>query len=173
MNRVFAGAAVLFGLVTLGVFVSFSMLAEVKAAFSGGRAMADALSLFQRVESVGDLLAVFGGYETSSLRAQAFHAVNTIDLWVFIPAYVLFLSAAAIALGGGFGRPLVWAGIGFALLGGAADVVETSLQLRITADLANAAAHIPIAPWHWLKYGALALTGFVVAGLCLLRTHTR
>ena len=173
MTRAAAIVASLFGFVTLGVFIAFSFLPESQAAYGMSRAMADDLSLFQRAESVGDLLRVFGGSETSAARAAAFHAVNTLDLWAFIPAYAIFLIAAALFIAGGLTSPLAYAAIGFALIGAGADVVETVLQLRMTADLTNAAAHLPVAPWHWLKYGALALNGFALAGLCLLRRPQR
>lgn len=173
MTRLAAIVASLAGFATLGVFIAFSFLPESQAAYGLSRALADDLSLFQRAESIGDLLRVFGGSETSAARAAAFHAVNTLDLWVFIPAYTIFLIAAALFIAGGIASPLAYAAIGFALIGAGADVVETVLQLRMTADLANAGAHLPVAPWHWLKYGALALNGFALAGLCLLRSPQR
>ncbi len=173
MSRAAALTACVAGFATLGAFASFSLLPETRAAFDSPDAMARTLSLFQRAESVGDLLRVFGGGETSEARVAAFHAINRVDLWAFIPAYVIFLIAGALLIGGGLSGPLVYAAIGFALIGGVADAVETVLQLRITADLANAAAQLPIAPWHWLKYGALALNGFALGGLCLLRSPQR
>jgi hypothetical protein len=33
--------------------------------------------------------------------------------------------------------------------------------------MSNAEAHLPIAPWHWLKYAALALNGVAITSLCL------
>ena len=59
------------------------------------------------------------------------------------------------------------------MLGGGADAVETSLQLRITADLANAQQHLPIAPWHWIKYLTLALNGVAIAALSLVAARKR
>jgi hypothetical protein len=92
-------------------------------------------------------------------------ALNRLDLWAFIPAYTLFLAAAAIMLGGLRNR---WSqmAIAFAIIGGLADAVETWKQLQLTADMGNVEAHLPIAPWHWLKYGALALNGVAIASLC-------
>jgi hypothetical protein len=171
--RLTAAAAALFGFITLCVLLAFGMQAGVEDAYGNARAMSAALSQFQRVETLADLGFVFGGADTAPARAAAMHAVNRLDLWAFIPAYTLFLIAAALLLAGEARGPLAWAAIGFAVLGAGADAVETSLQLAITADLANAGAHLPIAPWHWLKYGALALNGFCVAGLCLLRAPKR
>jgi hypothetical protein len=61
----------------------------------------------------------------------------------------------------------------FALIGAAADAVETYKQLQLTADMDNAEAHLPIAPWHWLKYLALGLNGVAIASLCFTAANKR
>ncbi|MGH6949602.1 MAG: hypothetical protein ACREH4_01925 [Vitreimonas sp.] len=164
--RLWPLATLILGLATLGVFLALGRQPDVRAVYGAGD-VAAAVSAFQRAETLGDLTAVFGA--PPDLRAiAALDAVNRLDLWAFIPAYVLFLTAAAIMLAQARNGPLLWAAIGFALIGGAADAVETAKQLRVTADWDHAAAYLPIAPWYWLKYAALALNGFAVAGLCLL-----
>ncbi len=159
-------AALVLGLATLGVFLALGRQPEVSAVYGAGE-VALAVSAFQRAETLSDLAAVFGAPPDPRAIA-AMDAVNRLDLWAFVPVYVLFLAAAAMMLAGARRGPLLWAAIAFALVGGAADAVETATQLRLTSDWDNAAAHLPIAPWHWLKYTALALNGFAVAGICLL-----
>lgn len=169
--RRIAIATVVFGVATLAALISFSLLPEVQAVYPPG-GLPPALSLFQRAETLADLAVVFGFPPNEGVIA-AMHAVNLLDIWVFTPAYALFLVAAAFMIARDARGPLVWAAIVFALLGAGADVVETAAQLRVTADYANAEAVLPIAPWHWLKYGALALNGFAIGGLCLLRAPKR
>ena len=153
----------------LATFVAFTWLGgqpAVRTVYPADEVSA-AVSAFQRAETLGDLAAVFGSPPDPS-RMAAMDALNRLDLWAFIPAYVLFLAAAAMMLARGRSGPLLWAATAFALIGGGADAVETAKQLRLTADWDNAGAYLPIAPWHWLKYIALALNGFAVAGICLL-----
>ena len=169
--RLWPLATLVLGLVTLAVFLALGRQPEVSAVY-GARDVANAVSAFQRAATLGDLARVFGVPPDRDVIA-AMDAVNRLDLWAFIPAYVLFLAAAAIMLAGPRRGPLLWAAIGFTLIGGAADAVETATQLRLTADWEHAAAYLPIAPWHWVKYGALALNGFAVAGLCWLAEPRR
>jgi len=157
-------ATLILGLATLGFFVALGSQPAVMAIYDRTEVSA-AVSLFQRAETPTDLVQVFGAPVDERVVA-AQDAINTLDLWGFIPAYGLFLAAAAIMLGGLKNR---WtqAAILFALIGAAADAVETWKQLQVTADIENAEAHLPIAPWHWLKYLALALNGVAVASIAL------
>lgn len=155
----------LLGLATLAAFVWLSAAPEVAAVYARNEA-ALAVSEFQRSSTMADLAHVFGDPPNPAVIA-AQDVINTRDLYVFIPAYTLFLAAAALMLSGGGRGPLTWAAIVFAVLGGAADAVETSIQLRVTADLANAEQHLPVATWHWLKYLSLALSGVALSALCL------
>ncbi|MBL8531755.1 MAG: hypothetical protein JNK94_08475 [Hyphomonadaceae bacterium] len=164
-------ATLAFGVITLCVFVGFNFLPAVAAAYEPGR-LAGALSLFQRAETAGDLVRVFG-LPPNQAALGAMHAVNTLDLWGFIPAYAIFLCAGAMMLAGGARSMLALLAIVFALAGAAFDVVETAAQLRITADYDQAPAQLPIAPWHWLKYGALAANAWVMAAVCLLGAQKR
>lgn len=169
--RRIAIATAVFGVITLAALISFNLHPAVQAVYPPG-GLAPALSLFQRAEILADLSVVFGFPPNEGVIA-AMHAVNTIDIWIFTPAYAIFLVAAVFMIARDAQGPLAWVAIVFALLGAGADVVETAAQLRITADYANAEAVLPIAPWHWLKYGALALNGFAIGGLCLLRAPKR
>ena len=152
------------GLVTLGFFVALGAQPAVTEIYERTQ-VATAVSAFQRAETPADIAVVFGTPPDARVIA-AQNAINTLDLYGFIPAYALFLVAAAIMLGGLRNR---WAQIAivFGLIGALADVVETWKQLQLTADIANVEAHLPIAPWHWLKYAALALVGVAIASLCI------
>ena len=163
-------ATLVCGLLTLAAFLALGRQPDVTSLYDAGE-VAGAVSDFQRAATPDDLVAVFGDPPNPRVIA-AMDAVNRLDLWAFIPAYVLFLLAGAVMIARTRG-PLLWAALAFALVGGAADAVETSTQLALTADYANAAAHLPIAPWYWLKYGGLALNGFALAGLCLLAAPRR
>ena len=164
-------ATLLLGLATLAALLALGQQPEVTALYGAGEVGA-VVSDFQRAASMDDLVRVFGDPPNPRVIA-AMDAVNRLDLWLFVPVYTLFLLAAAVMIGKARRGPLLWAAFAFALLGAGADVIETSAQLRLTADWQNAASHLPIAPWHWLKYAALALNGFAVAGLCLLGAPRR
>jgi len=153
-----------FGIATLAAFYWLGGQPAVRGVYESNE-IALAVSAFQRAETMRDIVLVFG-YPTNEAAVAAMDALNRVDLFAFIPAYALFLCAGAIMLGGRRNR---WAqlAIGFALAGALADVVETWKQLQLTADMANAEAQLPLAPWHWLKYGALALNGVAVTSLCL------
>jgi hypothetical protein len=157
-------ATLVFGLITLGFFIALGSQSEVTAIYERS-AVATAVSTFQRAETLQDIVHVFG-YPADPRVIAAQDAINTLDLWGFVPAYTFFLAAAAIMLGGLRNR---WAQLAilFAVVGAAADAVETWKQLQLTADIENAEAHLPIAPWHWIKYFALALNGVAVASICL------
>lgn len=170
MNRA-ALITLIFGLITLGVFVAFRFLPEVQAAAMLGD-LPGAVSQFQRAETPADLAVLFG-FPPDAQALAAMNALNTLDLYAFIPAFTLFLIAGVFMLAGAPRGPLPWAAIVFVLIGAGADVMETSRQLAIGADMADAGAYLPLAPWHWLKYSALGLNGLAVAGLCLVRDPRR
>ncbi|MGD9968270.1 MAG: hypothetical protein AB7T59_17250 [Hyphomonadaceae bacterium] len=158
------------GLTTLGAFVWLGMAAEVAAVYDRAE-VALAVSEFQRSVTTADLARVFGDPADPAIIA-AQDAINTRDLYAFIPAYTLFLLAAALLLSGKRG-PFTWVAAAFALIGGTADAVETYRQLCITRDFANAEHYLPIATWHWAKYLALGLNGLAVGFLCLLAAPRR
>ena len=130
-----------------------------------------AVSQFQRAQTPADLAVLFG-VPPDAAAVAAMNALNRLDLFAFIPAFTVFLIAGVFMLTGAPRGPLPWAAIVFALIGAGADVTKPR-QLAVSEDFANAAAHLPIAPWHWLKYGALALNGVAVAGLCIVRAPRR
>ena len=160
----------IFGLATLGMFVALGSQPDVTTIYERTQVSA-AVSAFQRAETLSDIAYVFGS-PVDDRVVVAQNAINTLDLYGFIPAYALFLTAAAIMLGGLRNR---WtqAAILFGLLGAAFDAVETWQQLRLTADIDNADAYLPIATWHWLKYLALALNGVAVTSIALTAEKRR
>lgn len=160
----------IFGLATLGVFVALGSQPDVTAIYERTQVSA-AVSAFQRAETLSDIAYVFGSPVDDRVVA-AQNAINTLDLYGFIPAYALFLTAAAIMLGG-LRNSWTQAAILFGLLGAAFDAVETWQQLRLTADIENADAYLPIATWHWLKYLALALHGVAVTSIAVTAEKRR
>jgi hypothetical protein len=169
--RIWPLLAIAGGLATLVIFVGFNFLPAVTAAYAPGT-LGEAESTFQRAASMADLFAVFDN-PPSAARLAAQDAVNKLDLYGFVPAYTLFLVAAAAMLAGGARQPLAWLAIAPALVGAGADAVETLAQLRVLADWEHAAAQLPIAPWHWAKYMALAGNGVGVAAIALLGARKR
>ncbi len=169
--RLWSWLAILGGMATLAIFVGFNFLPAVTAVYAPGT-LGEAVSAFQRAASMADLVAVFGDPPSAALLA-AQDAVNRLDLYGFVPAYTLFLVAGAAMLAGGARQPMAWLAIGPALFGAGADAVETLAQLRLIADWENAAAHLPIAPWHWAKYLGLACNGLGVAAIALLGARKR
>lgn len=160
----------LLGLATLAAFFSLGSQPAVSSVYAASEVSLH-VSAFQRSETLSDIAAVFGD-PADAAKIAAMDALNTLDLYAFIPAYALFLIAAAILLGGLSNR---WTQIAiiFASLGAVGDAIETWKQLQLTADIANAEAHLPIAPWHWLKYGALALNGVAIATICITQAKKR
>jgi hypothetical protein len=158
------------GIATLIAFLALGSQPEVRAVYQPEEVSA-AVSAFQRAETLMDVALVFGA-PPQEARVAAMDALNTLDLYAFIPAYVLFLIAAAIMVGGVQNR---WTQVAifFAVLGGLFDAIETWKQLQLTADFENVESHLPIAPWHWLKYGALALNGVAVASICFAASKPR
>ncbi len=171
-GRALALITLLLGLATLGTFLWLGAAPEVQAIYAQQQQVGEAVSQFQRAETPEDLARVFGDPVNPAIVA-AQNIVNARDLYAFIPAYTLFLIASALLVSAGRRGVLTWAAIAFAVAAGAADVGETMLQLRIGADIENAAALLPVAPWHWAKVFALGLNGFAIAAICLLGASKR
>lgn len=163
-------ASAILGLLTLGAFLMLGSSEPVRAVYEPSE-VGLAVSEFQRAETMADIVRFFGTPPDPAIIA-AMDAVNWPDLYAFIPAYALFLCIAAVMLGGLRNR---WtqAAIAFALIGALADSIETYKQLELTSDIDNAENYLPIAPWHWLKYAALALNGVCVASLCITSDRKR
>ncbi len=170
-KRLWPLATIFFGLATLAIAIGFNYAPEVRAVYANGE-FGPALGVFQRAETPADLDAVFGNPAAPALIA-AMHAGNTLDLYGFIPAYALFLIAAASMLAGGARKPLALLSVVPTLIGAGADVVETWTQLRMTADWTHAEALLPIAPLCWIKYFALAFGAFGATGICLFGERKR
>jgi hypothetical protein len=171
-GRALALITLLLGLATLAVFQWLGSAPEVAAVYTSQGQVGEAVSAFQRAETTEDLARVFGDPINPGIVA-AQNIVNSRDLYAFIPAYTLFLIASALLVSAGRRGVLTWVAIGFAVIAGAADIGETILQLRIGADVANAAPLLPVAPWHWAKVFALGLNGLAITAICLLGTSKR
>jgi hypothetical protein len=170
--RALALITLLLGLATLATFRWLGSAPEVGAVYTNQAQIGEAVSAFQRAETLEDLARVFGDPINPAI-VTAQNIVNSRDLYAFIPAYAAFLIAAALLLGAGQRQLFTWAAIGFAIVAGAADAGETMLQLRIGADVANAAPLLPVAPWHWAKVFALGLNGLAIAAICLFGASKR
>jgi hypothetical protein len=168
-SRALPALTLAFGIATLIAFYWLGGQPAVREVYASDQ-IALAVSAFQRAETMQDIVLVFG-YPTNEAAVAAMDALNRVDLVGFIPAYAAFLVAGALMLG--LRNRWTQLAIVFALTGAVADVIETWTQLQLTADLANAEAHLPIAPWHWLKYGALALNGVAVTTLCITSEKKR
>ncbi len=161
----------LLGLATLATFVWIGAAPEVQAVYSRTE-VTEAVSQFQRAETTEDLARVFGEPADPAI-VIAQNIVNARDLYGFIPACTLFLIASVLLASAPRRGALTWAAIAFAVAAGAADVGETALQLRIGADLENAASLLPVAPWLWAKVLALGLNAAAIAAICLLGASKR
>ena len=165
-------ATTIFGLGTLAILISFSILPDVRAAYPDGD-FGPALSAFQRATSMEQLAAVFGD-PADQAKLGAMTAGNTVDLYGFIPVYTLFLACAAALLAGGLRKPLVWLALLPLLVAAAADVVETWTQLQITANWSRAAELLPnLAPACWTKFFGLAAHALGCTAICFLGQHKR
>lgn len=171
-RRAYAIAAAFLGFITLGIAFAFAYLPDVAAIYAPSE-VSGLVSEFQRAASQDDLDLVFGSPPNPDVIA-AMDAINRLDLFAFIPAYALFLGAAALMLAGGPRRAWTWAMIAPVLAGAGADVVETSAQLQVTADWTRTNELLPlIAPAHWAKYGALGVHAAALAAFCLLNAPRR
>lgn len=165
-NRLWPALTAIAGLGTLGVTAMFRALPEVKAA---GACMTDgAVIQFELATKMSDLAAVFGGADCQSKVIAAMDAVNHLDIAAYIPVYTAFGICAAIWLGGRLRAPLVLAAVALALVAFAADMIETTGLLNVTANLTAAEPLLAqISTAAWIKFGALAVSALVMALICL------
>jgi hypothetical protein len=163
------------GVATLVITVSFTQLAEVKAAYPHGD-FSLALGAFQRATSMDQLAALFGAPPDAG-KLAAMTAGNTLDLYGYIPVYTIFMLWAAIMLGQneqGRGRALMWFPILAALVACAGDIVETTSQLAISTDWTHAASALPrVAPGCWTKFFGLAVHALGCSALCFTGARKR
>jgi hypothetical protein len=73
---------------------------------------------------------------------DAMYAANRLNLFVFIPAYGLFLLMAGSLVVGSLDDELTAVILGATFAGLVGDVIETSTQLQMTSDLANVSSLI-------------------------------
>jgi hypothetical protein len=173
-TRLAAIATALAGVVTLGVVFAFQTLPEVTAA--GGCMPDQAVLLFEVARTAADLEAVFGPAD-GVCRAKvvaAMDAINTLDVWVFIPAYTAFVSFAALFLSSGRVSALTVAAIGMAVSALRCDYLETFNLLSYTPELTPTLENLAqTASAAWLKFFALGLNGLALAGLCFTAAPRR
>jgi hypothetical protein len=173
-SRTWAVLTALFGLATLATILAFGALPPVQAA---GACMTDGIVLhFEFARSQTDLDAIFGlaGSECRDKRIAALDAINTIDVWVFIPAYTAFVCCAALFLSGGVLRTFAWSAIAVAFVALGADYIETLNLLAYTPDLAPAPERlIESSSAAWIKFFALGVNGLLLAALCFTGSPRR
>jgi hypothetical protein len=172
--RLWAIVTALAGVASLAIVLTFQTLPEVKAA--AGCTKEGAVLLFEFARSQADLDALFGpaGGDCRAKVIAAMDAVNTIDVWLFIPAYTLFVSAAALFLSGGVLRPLAWAAVALAVVAAGMDYVETLNLLAYTPALEPAPERlVESSAAAWVKFFCLALNALALAGLCFTATPHR
>jgi hypothetical protein len=166
--------ASVFGLLTFATAVGFLFLPDVTAARDCHAA--EIVLDFEFARTAADLDRAFGplGDDCRMPRAEALEAINRLDAAAFIPAYTLFGVFAAIFLTGGLFRALTFAALASSLTALAADYVETLVLLDVTPTLALKAGELELSSTAaWIKFGALAAHGMVLAGICLWRAPRR
>jgi len=173
--RGWASATVVAGVATLGLFVVFALLPEMRAA--AGCLPAGSVVQFEFAHDTADLLAIFGPADGACrpLAIAAMDAVNRIDLIAFIPAYTAFCICAALYLSGGaWGRPLAVAAVAAAVLAAFADMLETTTLLDLTRTLDVPGDLLAMSQLGaWSKFALLAAHALFCAGLCLVTTPRR
>jgi hypothetical protein len=173
--RRWAIATAVFGLLVLTTFAVFALLPQMAAAQSC--LPPGSVVQFELARNAADLLALFGapGSECRVLAVAAMDAVNTVDVWAFIPLYTLFCAAGALYLAeGALLRPLTVAAVGAALLAAAADYLETTTLLAITSTLDDAEPLLAYSQFGaWAKFTLLAAHALFCAGLCYMSPQRR
>jgi hypothetical protein len=174
-GRGWAIATTLTGVISLGLFVVFAMLPEMRAA-------ADCLPpgsvvQFEFARNVSDLNTIFGAPDSACrvLSIAAMDAVNRVDVIAFIPAYTTFCICAALFLAGGvWQRPLVIMAVGAALLAAAGDYLETTTLLAITQALDAPGGLLQYSQiGAWSKFAMLAAHAVFCAGICFTGERRR
>ena len=172
--RFWAWATVIFGVASLGMFVAFAMLAEMRAAAQC--LPAGSVVQFEFARNAQDLARIFGASESECrpLAIAAMDAVNRLDILAFIPLYTAFGIAGATFLSGGALRLLCVAAIAAALGALVGDYIETTTLLAITQNLDVAEPLLPRSQLGaWSKFALLAAHAFFCAGLCFFGEHRR
>jgi hypothetical protein len=124
---------------------------------------------FQLASSRAELEHIFGT-ANSACRPDviaAMHAANRLDLYLYIPAYLVFLLSFFAALRLKAIGWAAWVGFATALAAALCDIAETAWQLRITGDFPGRPEWLVIT-WTaaTAKWGLLAVSG-IAAGLLI------
>jgi hypothetical protein len=173
--RAWAIATVVTGVISLGLFVVFAMLPEMRAA-------ADCLPLgsvvqFEFARNLSDLITIFGEPDGACrpLAIGAMDAVNRIDIIAFIPAYTTFaVCAAPFLANGAWQRPLVIIAVAAALLAAAGDYVETTTLLAITRTIDAPGQLLQYSQLGaWSKFALLGAHAVFCAGICYTSDQKR
>jgi hypothetical protein len=127
-----------------------------------------ALRGFQFADSEAALQGVFGTPGDQRIVA-AIDAVNRLDLYAFIPIYGVFLLMAGPLVTRRLDTPLTGVILGAVVVGLVGDVLETTTQLRMTADLGSAAELLGrLGMGAWMKYFGLAIAALCCAAACIV-----
>lgn len=172
--RGWAIATLVAGVATLALFVAFALQPEMKAAAQC--LPAGSVVQFELARNGEDLTRIFGapGSDCRELAVQAMDAVNTLDIWAFIPTYTLFCIFGALFLAGGELRPLSVAALGAAVFALVGDYIETTTLLKITQNVDQASTLLPYSQLGaWMKFALLAAHAFFCAGLCFTAEKRR
>ena len=161
---------VIAGLAMLGSTVASGTLGEVAAL--GDCAVDGFIIRYELARDAADLQNVFGAADDACrpLRVDAMDALNRIDLFWFVPGYVLFLVCGGFFLAGRPRAPIAIAAGALAAMAGALDVFETLGLLAASPDHAPDAGQMTTI--YWLatgKFVLLALNALLLAWLVLSR----
>lgn len=173
-TRLWAILTALAGSASLAVTVGFRVLPEVTASAAAGCGGPQVIA-FEFARTVAEALALFQPDSCRASLLTAMDAANTLDVWAYIPTYTLFGVFGAVFAARGGRPPLVLLAILASIAALVADYVETTTLLAITADLDKAtdAMTARASTAAWIKFGALAVHGLLVAGVCLLGAPRR
>lgn len=143
MQRSLAWGAVVAGVATLAITVTFTLLPEVSAAVRACGGRTPSLVRFQLALNVTDVLEALGpAGPCRDAAIVAMDAVNRLDLHAYIATYGVFLLLSLLVIMNEARMRGYWLAALVVLAALIADVNETSRQLAITADLPNAERHI-------------------------------
>jgi hypothetical protein len=166
-RRWWAIATVKCGLVTFAVCAMFFRLPEVDSLYPSANEASAAMTRFQLARNEADIAHVLGDPADPRLAA-AMNAANRLDLIAFIPAYGLFLLLAGPLVIGRLDDRRTAIVLSATLVGVVGDLIETSTQLRMTADLANAADLLDrLGAGSAMKFFGLGTAAAVCAAVCL------
>ncbi len=173
-TRFWAILTAMAGMASLVVTVGFRILPEVTAAQAAGCGGPQVIA-FEFARTVAEAMRLFQPDSCRATLVTAMDAANTLDVQAYIPAYTLFGVFGAIFAARGGRPPLVLLAILASIAALAADYVETLELLAITADLDKATDAMTqrASTAAWIKFGALAVHGLLVAGVCLLGAPRR